>query len=115
MVRIFLLFAFFLLVCPVTANSSEVFRCGAEIVKVGDSTDTVRKLCGKPSRTESGGKSSPKKSKKKSKLRNEDDSEQSSAKGKKWYYDRGYGDYVYILTFKGNTLDRIQTSERGGK
>jgi len=113
--RIFLLFAFVLLLCPINAFSTEVFRCGAEIVKVGDTSDTVKKMCGKPTRTESAGAKGSQKKSKKSRTKTEESYEQSSAKGKKWYYDRGYGDYVYILTFKGNTLNKIQTSERGGK
>jgi hypothetical protein len=115
MLRILILFAFLLLASPAPAQTTEVFRCGSEIVKVGDSSDTVKKLCGKPTRTESGGKSSQKKKSKKSKVNTDESSGQTNATGKKWYYDRGYGDYVYILTFKGNILNRIQTSERGGK
>lgn len=115
MVRVIVLFAAALLVLPISSHATEVFRCGAEIVKVGDSADTVKKLCGKPTRTESGGKSSQKKKSRKSKINTDESSEQSNAKGKKWYYDRGYGDYIYVLTFKGNTLNKIQASERGGK
>ena len=31
----------------------------------------------------------------------------------KWTYDRGYGDYVYVLTFANDRLKRIETSGRG--
>lgn len=113
--RIFLLFALSLFLFPTAALSTEVFRCGSEIVKVGDSSDTVKKMCGKPTRTESAGAKSAQKKSKKSRIKTDDGSETSSAKGKKWYYDRGYGDFIYVLTFKGNTLNKIQTSERGGK
>lgn len=115
MLRILLLFAFLFFMLPSAAQSTEVFRCGSELVKLGDSAETVKKLCGKPARAESTGeKSSPKKSRK-SRTKTGDSTDVSSAKGKKWYYDRGYGDFVYILTFKGNTLNRIQITERGGK
>ena len=89
---------------------TEVFRCGSEIVKIGDSTETVKRVCGKPSSTYSKkGKESSTRSKKKK----EDGAE--TAYSKKWYYDRGYGDYIYVLSFKGNTLKKIQKSDRGGK
>jgi hypothetical protein len=114
MTRILLLFAFLLFLFPSAVQSTEVFWCGSEIVKVGDSAETVKNLCGKPGRTESSGAKSSQKKSKKSKTKT-DDIETTSAKSKKWYYDRGYGDFVYILTFKGNTLNKIQTSERGGK
>jgi len=114
MARIFLIFTFLIFVFPQAAHATEVFRCGAEIVKIGDSTDTVRKLCGKPARTESGSKNNSRKTKK-SMTKSDVGSDTESVKGRKWYYDRGYGDYIYILTFKGNTLAKIQTSERGGK
>ena len=89
---------------------TEVFRCGSEIVKIGDSTETVKRMCGKPSTHSQKGKESSTKSKKKKK---EDGSETSYSK--KWYYDRGYGDYISVLSFKGNTLKKIQKSDRGGK
>lgn len=114
MSRIFLVFVISLFFYPVDVHATEVFRCGAEIVKIGDSTDTVRKLCGKPIRTESSGKSPAKKGSKK-RAKTGEDTGMPGIKGKKWYYDRGYGDYVYVLTFKGNTLKKIETSGRGGK
>lgn len=114
MLRILALFVFLLFAFPAPASATDVFRCGSEIVKVGDSADTVKKLCGKPNRSESAGKASQKKKSKKNRIDTEE-SGKSSAKGKKWYYDKGYGDFVYILTFKGSTLNKIETSERGGK
>ncbi len=115
MARLILLFTLFIFLLPTSAFSYEAFRCGSEIVKVGDSSDTVKKLCGKPKKIESAGSKTSKKKSKKSRIKTEDGSETSSGKTKKWYYDRGYGDFVYILTFKGNTLNNIQTAERGGK
>jgi hypothetical protein len=89
---------------------TEVFRCGSEIVKIGDSTETVKRSCGKPSSTyNKKGKESSTRSRKQKK----DGAE--TAYHKKWYYDRGYGDYVYVLSFKGNTLKKIQKTDRGGK
>jgi hypothetical protein len=87
------------------------FRCGSETVSVGDSTYVVLKACGKPARTEKTGKAGAAK-------RDTTTSGQKTVKGastrvEKWYYDEGYGGYVYILTFQGNTLRKIEKGGRG--
>ena len=87
-----------------------VFRCGAETVAIGDSRYTVQKICGKPSRSESVAKGSKDKKQKQPK---ETTSGSSSGKLQKWYYDRGYGDYVYALTFVNDKLKKIEKSGRG--
>jgi hypothetical protein len=115
MARLILLFTIFIFLFPTAAYSDEVFRCGSDIVKVGDSSVTVKKVCGKPMKTEAAKSKTSKKKSKKSRIKTEDSSETSGGKSQKWYYDRGYGDFIYILTFKGNTLNNIQTAERGGK
>lgn len=109
------MFIMLLFLFPTSAYATEVFRCGSEIVKIGDSSETVIKLCGKPGRSESLGSKSSQKKSKKSRIKTEDSAEPIITKGKKWYYDRGYGDYVYVLTFKANKLNKIQISERGGQ
>ena len=91
---------------PAIAEDS-IFRCGGESVSVGDSRYTVQKLCGKPSRSESVAKEKKKKEPK------ESTSKSSSGKAQKWYYDRGYGDFVYVLTFEKDTLKKIEKSGRG--
>ena len=87
-----------------------VFRCGGETVSIGGSRYTVQKICGKPSRSESVAKSSRDRKQKPPKGTT---SGSSGGKGQKWYYDRGYGDYVYVLTFSGDTLKKIEKSGRG--
>ena len=86
-----------------------VFRCGAETVSIGDSRYTVQKVCGKPSRNESAAKDG----KNKKKQPKGATAGSSSGKVQKWTYDRGYGDYVYVLTFANDKLKKIEKSGRG--
>jgi hypothetical protein len=96
-------------VSPACADDT-VFRCGAESVSIGDSRYSVQKICGKPSRSESVGKTSKEKKQKQPKGSR---STSSSGKVQKWYYDRGYGDFVYVLTFEKDVLKKIEKSGRG--
>lgn len=96
-------------VSPAIADDT-VFRCGAESVSVGDSRYNVQKICGKPSRSESVAKTSKEKKQKQPKGST---STSSSGKVQKWYYDRGYGDFVYVLTFEKDVLKKIEKSGRG--
>jgi len=87
------------------------FRCGNETVSVGDSTYVVLKACGDPARKEKTGTAGAAK-------RDRTTPGQKTVKGastkvEKWYYDEGYGGYVYILTFQGNTLRKIEKGGRG--
>jgi hypothetical protein len=91
-------------------SADTIFRCGGENVSVGDSKYSVQKICGKPSRSESAGTTGKSKKQKEPK---ETTSKSSSGKSQKWYYDRGYGDYVYVLTFEKDVLKKIETSSRG--
>jgi len=97
------------LVTPACGEDT-VFRCGGETVSIGDSRYTVQKICGKPSRSESVAKSGKDKKQKPPKGTTP---AASGGKGQKWDYDRGYGDYVYVLTFSGDTLKKIEKSGRG--
>ena len=36
-----------------------------------------------------------------------------TVKVEKWYYNRGYGDFIYTLTFEGDTLKAIEKAGRG--
>lgn len=107
-------FAFAFLVHPAggagpALAEDTVFRCGAETVSIGDSRYTVQKVCGKPSRSESVAKGS----KDRKKQPKGSTSGSSSGKVQKWTYDRGYGDYVYVLTFANDKLKKIEKSGRG--
>ena len=87
-----------------------VFRCGAESVSIGDSRYTVQNICGKPARSESVGKTSKEK---KQKQPQGSTSKSYSGKVQQCYYDRGYGDFVYVLTFEKDVLKKIEKSGRG--
>ncbi|MCX5833572.1 MAG: DUF2845 domain-containing protein [Deltaproteobacteria bacterium] len=87
------------------------FRCGSETVSVGDSTYVVQKACGKPARTEKTG--TAEKAKKEKIALGKKTSKGKSTRVEKWYYDEGYGGYVYILTFQGGALKKIEKGGRG--
>ncbi len=93
---------------PAVADDT-IFRCGSESVSIGDSRYTVQKICGKPSRSESAKAGKEKKQKQPKGTT----SGSSTGKVQKWYYDRGYGDYVYVLTFANDKLKKIEESGRG--
>lgn len=99
-------------VCDIRPALAEdtVFRCGTESVSIGDSRYTVQKLCGKPSRSETAAKESTKTAIKEPGRKA---AKPSSGKREKWYYDRGYGDFVYALTFENGTLKKIDKAGRG--
>ena len=96
-------------VSPALAEDT-IFRCGAESVSIGESRYSVQKICGKPSRSESVGQTSKEKKQKQPKGST---SKSYSGKVQKWYYDRGYGDFVYVLTFEKDVLKKIEKSGRG--
>ncbi|MRR38693.1 DUF2845 domain-containing protein [bacterium] len=96
-------------VSPAIAEDT-IFRCGAESVSIGDSRYTVQKICGKPARSESVGQTSKEKKQKQPKGST---SKSYSGKVQKCYYDRGYGDFVYVLTFEKDVLKKIEKSSRG--
>ena len=107
---LFLLVGFALASLRPAGADDSVFRCGGESVSVGDSRYTVEKICGRPSRSESVAKNSKDKKQKQPKGTT---SKSSSGKVQKWYYDRGYGDFVYVLTFEKDTLKKIDKAGRG--
>jgi hypothetical protein len=96
-------------VIPAIAEDT-IFRCGGESVSIGDSRYTVQKICGKPSRSESVGQTSKEKKQKQPKG---SATKSYSGKVQKLYYDRGYGDFVYVLTFEKDVLKKIDKSGRG--
>jgi Protein of unknown function (DUF2845) len=87
------------------------FRCGSETVSIGDSTYVVLKACGKPDRTEETGEVGA--AKRETTTPGQWSTKGVSTKVEKWYYDEGYGGYVYILTFRGDTLRKIEKGGRG--
>lgn len=89
-------------------NDALAFRCGIRLVSAGDSKATVLATCGKPT------------SKEKACKENWTSSSDSKTKKKKcgekvevWYYNCGDNDFIYALTFEGNTLTGENTEGRG--
>jgi hypothetical protein len=106
------------------------FRCGDGFVSVGDIKTKVVLECGQPTskekvgvKKETGESSTAKKitrhkeSKKKNKanhpsLRTEYEGT-SNKRIEKWYYNCGDNDFIYILTFEGDTLKQEETGGYG--
>ncbi len=95
----------FLFISPCFAET-EVFKCGNELVSVGDSKLKVAQMCGDPDSKEQVGTSIQP-------AQNLEVPEVDKLKMEQWQYNRGYGDYVYILTFEAGVLKRIDTGGRG--
>lgn len=95
---------------PVCAADA-VFRCGTNTVVRGDTTVRVLAVCGKPDFKEDLGEREEAVVEpgpgytvvyKKEKKRIE-----------KWHYNRGYGDYIYALTFGNGVLESVESTGRG--
>lgn len=75
------------------SSSSESLRCGSGLAAVGDTKVEVITKCGKPSF-----------------------GERTSSRRcgiEKSYYDRGSGDFVYVLIFHGGILKYVEQAGRG--
>ena len=102
----------FCLMSPVPARAEDTtFRCGSETVSAGDSSYTVLKTCGKPARKEKTG--TREKEKKQKTPPGTKTSKTKSTPVEKWYYDSGYGDFVYVLSFEGGVLQKVEKGGRG--
>lgn len=108
-----LLISLVLTICPGSPSRGDdtIFRCGNETVSIGDSKLFVEKTCGKPDAKERTGKKAK-------------ETGQNLAAGKKtgksktarvetWSYNKGHGDFIYVLTFEGGTLKKIEKGGRG--
>ena len=86
----------------VMAGNESFFRCGTDVVQLGDSNYRVLAKCGPPTNTEYIGSNYnyPMPS---GELR---DIEQ-------WIYNRGATDFVYMLMFRGGALIDISRGGRG--
>lgn len=78
---------------PVCAG--DTFRCGSDLVSVGDTSGKVLLACGKPSWSESVGYSDGLK------------------EVRIWYYNCGTDDFLYALHFVGGRLRRIESQGYG--
>lgn len=97
-----------ILILSFSFGDALAFRCGIRLVSAGDSKAAVLATCGKPT------------SKEKACKENWTSSSSSKTKKKKcgekvevWYYNCGDNDFIYALTFEGNTLSGENTDGRG--
>ena len=75
--------------------AGDTFRCGSDLVSVGDTSGKVLLACGKPSWSESVGYSDGLK------------------EVQIWYYNCGTDDFLYALHFVGGRLRRIESQGYG--
>lgn len=71
------------------------FRCGREVVAIGDTTGKVFMECGEPSWKESVGYSD------------------GFLENQLWYYNCGINDFLYVLRFVGGRLKDIESQGYG--
>jgi hypothetical protein len=104
--------------CLSFALNGYAFRCGDEIVGIGDTKAKVLIKCGKPTFQEKAGV------KKSTRVTGEKHgtSQSQQVYGKKrtiaknvekWSYNCGNDDFIYILTFEGGVVTREDTDGRG--
>jgi Tfp pilus assembly protein PilX len=116
--------------CSAGNNTSTTFRCGDDLVSVGDTVADVVLRCGEPTyihKTGSKGKSRATKRKRNKKTQENQDETNISKKKKRtstrvtyeekvmetWYYNRGSDDFMYSLYFEGGVLTKIVQGSRG--
>jgi hypothetical protein len=95
--------------CLLPAPEARAFRCGDEIVSVGDAKSRVQIVCGNPTFKERTGAkgvyaADPETGRRRAK---------SSRKVEQWTYNCGEGDFIYVLTFEGGRMVREDTKGRG--
>ncbi|OPY15701.1 MAG: hypothetical protein A4E70_00981 [Syntrophus sp. PtaU1.Bin005] len=110
------------------ASGSGTFRCGHDMVSLGDSMADVMLRCGEPTyRHETGVRGKARTVVRKSSERSQGGESHHSEKAKRtarrtnykeqvterWYYNRGSNDFVYRLSFEGGTLTKIDQGKRG--
>ena len=121
------LWSFLVIICLISSLSPfitsvpcyalDVFRCGSEIVENGDTAFEVGGKCGGPDYREITVLEVKKSSRKKKTTRRTitvytgSDYSGVSSGDEKWYYDCGPNRFIYILTFSGSKLIKV---ERGG-
>ncbi len=104
--------------CFLFVSEVHAFRCGDEMVGIGDSKAKVLIKCGKPTFQEKGSvkKGTRAKGDKRtvSDNRYASDKKRSAAKGvEKWTYNCGKNDFIYVLTFEGGVVVKEDTDGRG--
>lgn len=106
-------------------NSYGMMRCGKKLVSTGESKGTVVAICGKPFYKAGGGEKQKGRSttrgrikitgKNSAKYKERTRSSQTTDTIEKWYYDFGPRYFIYVLTFKNELLEKINTTTTRGK
>ncbi|MBN1663864.1 MAG: DUF2845 domain-containing protein [Deltaproteobacteria bacterium] len=91
------------------SRDCDAFRCGSGLVSAGDTKAKVLIECGNPTYTEKGNKKSG---------TTGGSSRQKTGKAgsqriDKWYYNCGDNDFIYVLEFESNVLQKENTAGRG--
>lgn len=81
--------------------TAAALRCGNQIINLGDTPAKVKQYCGVPMRDSV--------IKRKSKANKNHHNEQQ----KIWTYNFGSSDFLYVLTFRNNKLNKIETHGYG--
>jgi hypothetical protein len=118
--RVVILSVVFVFMSHAAAATASTFRCGTEIVRTGDTTAEVLIKCGKPDYAEDTASITRGSFRKKRFLDEEGRGTERtyterSVRVEHWYYDRGFHDFVYVLTFIGGRLANVRTEGYGGK
>jgi hypothetical protein len=92
---------------PTWADS---FRCGSNLVSVGDSKFDVLKTCGEPTLREHVGEKTTWETQKSGK--SDRDGSAETVLVEQWTYDLGSSRFPRILTFYGSTLVSIERGEK---
>jgi len=98
---------------------SPAFRCGSGLVNIGDKTGKVLIECGPPTSKEAAGAKTKGKSTKtergkgKGKTTGQKTYQESSRKVERWFYNCGEHDFIYVLTFAGGVLEKVETEGYG--
>jgi hypothetical protein len=99
------------------AGDAQAFRCGSGLVKAGDTTGKVLIECGPPTYKEGAGTKTKAKSAKTEKAKDKPAERKStrgaSRKGERWFYNCGDHDFLYVLTFAGGALEKVETEGYG--
>ncbi len=116
-------------------GDSVAFRCGGDLVNVGDKSGKVLIKCGPPTSKEVVGKKTKGKAihttgekvkertkkqtnvktnvKTKGKTVAQGAYKESSGKVERWFYNCGEHDFIYVLTFSGGVLEKEETEGYG--
>lgn len=110
--------AAFIALFPVPSRGDSNFRCGDNLVSVGDTIYQVMNTCGSPDSREFGVVEEKVQGKKRHRTKKVimvpgKKYEYPSSGDEIWHYDCGTDGFVYILTFSKSRLTSITTGGRG--